>query len=204
MLNWMDRSIETSQLRKGRLKGPVRGPFDLVLWVIALEALVAFAKLAVRLMGLVCFHPVALVCFVTCDNTASCRSQNPVVSSNMPSDAADGSALRRPFASADVIVQAIIIAAHPISAFILASKFRLSVPIRADDNRSPYRPDVRNQRPPCRWTFPPAETWLVLRRPVEPTTQIGKWAGFGAPARVRPSDSPRTRLFVMRMETLRR
>ena len=94
MSNWMDSSIETSRLCKGHLNDPVRGPFDLVLWAIALEALVAFAKFAVRLIGLVCFHPVALVCFVTSDNTASCRSQNPVMSSNMPSDATDGSAFK--------------------------------------------------------------------------------------------------------------
>ena len=62
----------------------------LVLWAIALEALVAFAKFAVRLIGLVCLHPVALVCFVASDNAASRRSQNPVMSSNMPSDATAG------------------------------------------------------------------------------------------------------------------
>ena len=61
---------------------------------VALEALVAFAKFAVRLIGLVYLHPGALVCFVTSDNTASCRSQNPVMSSNMPSDATDGSAFK--------------------------------------------------------------------------------------------------------------
>ena len=94
MSNWMDSSIETSRLCKGHLNDPVRGPFDLVLWAIALEALVAFAKFAVRLIGLVCFHPVALVCFVTSYNAASCRSQNPVMSSNMPSDATDGSAFK--------------------------------------------------------------------------------------------------------------
>ena len=40
----------------------------------ALEALLSFAEFAVSLIGLVCFHPVALVCFVTSDNAAGRRS----------------------------------------------------------------------------------------------------------------------------------
>ena len=56
----------------------------------ALEVLLFFAEFAVSLIGLVCLHPVALVCFVTPYNTAGRRSQNPVVSSKMPCDATDG------------------------------------------------------------------------------------------------------------------
>ena len=63
---------------------------------VALEALLTFSEFAVRLIGLVCLHPIALVCFVASNNAASRRSQNPVVSSNMPCDAADGSAFKTP------------------------------------------------------------------------------------------------------------
>jgi hypothetical protein len=92
MSNWMDSSIETSRLCKGHLKGPVRGPFDLVLWAIALEALVTFAKFALRFIGLVCFHPVALVCFVTSYNAATRGSQNSMMASIMACNATDDGA----------------------------------------------------------------------------------------------------------------
>ena len=60
----------------------------------ALEALLSFAEFAVSLIGLVCLHPVTLICFVTSDNAAGRRSQNPVVSSKMPCDATDGSTFK--------------------------------------------------------------------------------------------------------------
>jgi len=46
------------------------------------------------LIGLVCLHLVAFVCFVTSDNAASRRSQNSMVSSKMARDATDGSTFK--------------------------------------------------------------------------------------------------------------
>jgi len=42
--------------------------------VAALEALLSLARFAVSLVGLVCVHLAALVCFVTSDNAARDRS----------------------------------------------------------------------------------------------------------------------------------
>src|SRR5450631_1753182 len=60
----------------------------------ALEALLSFAEFAVSLIGLVCLHPVTLICFVTSDNAAGRRSQNTVVTSKTRRAATDGSTLQ--------------------------------------------------------------------------------------------------------------
>jgi hypothetical protein len=96
----------------------------------SLEALLSFAVFAVSLIGLICLHPVALGCFVMSDNAAGRRSQNPWCPAKCPATPPTAAPLRQPFASADVTVaKANKMAAHPIRAFISASK-RLSL----DDN----------------------------------------------------------------------